>query len=94
LEAVLNDEFDPIARDIYISDAEKNLYSMFIFRRSEDRPLMLPKIINKRGFSGSDGFDFIINIPAEKEGNLNEKRLKSIVNIYKLASKRYSINYI
>jgi len=51
-------------------------------------------LIYKQGAVGSIGYDFVIKIPKELQGKIDEDRLKSLVNFYKLASKRYTPIYI
>jgi hypothetical protein len=99
LRSVLNDAFDPISRRIAISDIDASNTAVFIYERLENKFKMLKKRgegaipISRRGFSGSKSFNFMVNIPIELQG-LDELRLKAIINIYKLASKRYAINYV
>ena len=95
LRAVLNDKFDPEKRRITITDnTDKDVGLTIHARRIEE--LIIPQgdgfIINRRGFGGVNGYDFIVNIPVD--GNINEQELRALVNIYKLASIRYTINYI
>lgn len=99
LTAVLNDSFDPISRRIQIAGKEEREWKI-IYCRAIGRWMFLPKresstaiVINKRGFSGATSADFVIEIPRPLRG-LDEDRLKAIVNSYKLASKRYIINYV
>jgi len=99
LRAVLNDYFDPVQRRITITDADNDKDLSLIFLRSENKFLMVPKrqynnaiILNRRGFSGTTGYDFTVNIPAELMPQNN--RIAAITSMYKLTSKRYSINYI
>jgi hypothetical protein len=49
--------------------------------------------IPKRGSIGALGFDFSIKLPMELRGVADENHLKALVNYYKLASKRYDIQY-
>jgi len=51
-------------------------------------------MVYKQGSVGSIGYDFVIKIPLELQGKIDEDRLKSLVNFYRLASKRYTLNYI
>lgn len=98
LRAVVNDSFDPISRRIIITDAVA-LSSMIIYARSVGRWKLIPRrntgealILNRRGFDGITGYDFVVQIPAELNLTTNdEKRMRSIINTYKIASKRYLI---
>ena len=51
-------------------------------------------IIHREGFSGTSGYDFWVNVPDELRTAGIETRMRAIINTYKLASKRYTINYI
>lgn len=51
------------------------------------------KLISKQGYVGSSGLDFLIRVPASLRGIADESRMISLVNYYKLASKRYTITY-
>lgn len=98
LRAVINDSFDTISRRIVIEDTEE-LASMIIYARSVGRWKMVTRrnsgtslIINRRGFSGINGYDFVVKVPRSLNLSFNdEKRMSSIINAYKIASKRYLI---
>ena len=101
LRAVLNDQFDPIERRITITEDAGNVGPLMLWQRSEERAQLLPMretwqafIVNRRGFEGINSFDFWVNIPVVLLEAVDITRLKAIVNTYKLASKRFSINYI
>ncbi|MDR2894241.1 MAG: hypothetical protein LBU97_02125 [Alistipes sp.] len=101
LRAVLNDQFDPIERRITITEEAGGTGPLMLWHRSEDRAQLLPIresdtafIVNRRGFDGVNSFDFWVNIPVALLELVDTTRLKAIVNTYKLASKRFSINYI
>lgn len=51
------------------------------------------KLISKQGDIGTTGFDFYVMIPFALRGLIDENRVKSLINYYKLASKRYAIQY-
>lgn len=100
LRAVLNDQFDPIERRITITEDASGVGPLMLWRRSEERAELLPMrdsglafIVNRRGFDGVNAFDFWVNIPVALLEGVDITRLKAIVNTYKLASKRFSINY-
>lgn len=102
LRAAINDMFDASKRRITIADFESNpITGKIIFKREIDpkaiitqREKMAPLTINRRGFVGVSGCDFVINIPMELQDSINEPRLRAVINMYKLVSKRYLINYI
>ena len=65
-----------------------------------DRHILLPVrgggkafIINRRGYGGVSGFDFWVSVPYALMGKIDETRLAAVVSTYKLASKRWTINY-
>lgn len=99
LRAALNDTFDPELRRITVTDTAQNIGVMLVFQRDEDRPILVPLrdsgavlLVNRRGFGGASGYDFVVNIPLALRG-LDEARLTAVVNTYKLASKRFAISY-
>lgn len=101
LRAVLNDQFDPVERRITITEDIRDAAPLMLWHRSEDKAMLLPAretrqalIANRRGFGGVNAFDFWVNIPVSLLEAVDVARLKAIVNTYKLASKRFSINYI
>lgn len=102
LRAVLNDMFDAGKRRITVTDYEQTTSEgKTIYMRELDnetvvagREVMAPLVVNRRGFVGVSGIDFMINLPAEMEGTIDDVRLRAFVNAYKLVSKRYIINYI
>lgn len=100
LRAVLNDLFDPIDRRITITDEVEEQADQTWYHRQAETTRLLPIretkhpfIIERRGFGGINGFDFWINIPLSLYATIELSRLRAIVATYKLASKRFSINY-
>lgn len=96
LRAVLNDMFDPSDRRIVIVDLPSEVQGSFIYLREMNYPVMVPIrpgaiILNRRGFGGTGGYDFVVEAPSSTSGE--RERMKSLINTYKLASKRYTINY-
>ncbi|MCD8081863.1 MAG: hypothetical protein LUF04_16150 [Bacteroides sp.] len=101
LRAVLNDYFDPFERRITVTENAELYDNSSIYMRevntneavriqdTEDYALT----VNRRGFTGIHGFDFWVNLPAAAYKEIDVKRVEAIVNIYKLASKRYGISY-
>lgn len=98
LEHVLNDQFDPVNRGIYISDTPPYGGSVYIFNDIEaneetfvynkseaEAPLYLFTNAEALTWPG-----FIVNVPS---GVVFEAtQLKAYVNKYKIASKNYTIN--
>lgn len=102
LRGVLNDEFDPEQRRITIEDSGSsgNEEASTVYQREVGRWVILPLrgygagIIHRQGYAGTSGYDFWVNIPGELHDGATETRIKAIINTYKLASKRYAINFI
>lgn len=101
LRGVLNDEFDPEQRRIKIedSDSAESGEAARVWQRETWRWVMVPRrgsgatIIHREGFGGTSGYDFWVTVPAELRTEETETRLRVTVNMYKLAGKRYAINY-
>lgn len=101
LRAILNDTFDPLERRIIIEDGwSVSSLGQIIYQREQDLSLSVPSrraeaaiILNRRGYGGVNGYDFFITVPLSIRDYVDEKRLHAIVDTYKLASKRWSINY-
>ncbi|MBR1633068.1 MAG: hypothetical protein IJ686_04875 [Bacteroidales bacterium] len=102
LRAVLNDEFDTGGRRITVTDYESvEVGGNFVHLREDDeeveiytRSELSPLTINRRGYVGVSDVDFSVNIPEGLRGEIDEARLRGVVNKYKLVSKRYTINYV
>ncbi len=102
LRGVLNDEFDPALRRITIEDSQSSstIEADVIFQRDVGRWTILPQrskgsvITHRRGFSGTSGYDFWANVPSELNNEQTTIRMKALINTYKLASMRFTINYI
>lgn len=101
LRAVLNDLFDPIDRRITITDNVENVGHITLYHRDADQSVRLPMrgsgravILNRRGYGGINGYDFWVNIPVTLYGRMDLAQVTGVVNTYKLASKRFSINFI
>ena len=101
LRAVLNDAFDPVERRIVVEDGwSVSLRWQRIFRRDQERfTLILVRregrafILHRRGYGVMNGYDFWVTIPLSLRLNVDKRRLNAIVDTYKLASKRWTINY-
>lgn len=50
--------------------------------------------VSRRGFGTAKGYDFWVNIPNDLRDKIDESQLRAVIDKYKLASKRYLINYI
>jgi hypothetical protein len=97
LESALNDEFDPSLRRIYIADAGGELIQP-LQRDTDLTPVVLgsdtagsPLTLQPdSGYTGGS-YDFIVKLPYVFD-QATIYRLRSLVNYYKLAGKRYDIN--
>ena len=99
--ALLNDKFDPIDRRITITETVENVGFITLHKREEDAEVLVPRrgsgrilILNRRGYGGVSGYDFWVNIPLALYDKLDITQVRAVVDAYKLASKRFSINYI
>lgn len=101
LRGVLNDEFDPKLRRITVDDGESvgRVSAREVWMREEGRWLMVPDRaegslrLHRRGFGMTGGYDFWVSVPADLRDERTETRLRAMVNMYKLASKRYAVIY-
>lgn len=108
LRALINDQFDPVRRRITITDEVRVMEAALIYERGVNinDPVQMRRdepgegedprgsLITRRGFGGTTGYDFWVNIPYDLTLEIDMGRLKAIVNAYKLVSKRFGINYI
>jgi len=96
LEHILNDEFDPGTRGIYIDTINVNQFNylfrkiegktpLYLFRKSEGAPLYYGIRKSEYGFL----VDFIVYVPVAVVFDSNQ--MKALINKYKLAGKRYKI---
>nr|DAJ26323.1 MAG TPA: hypothetical protein [Bacteriophage sp.] len=89
LRKAINDEFDPQLRRIKIEDGRQN-QRLYIYSRSANRPLYLGKVfLYQRGTYIDGGVDFIVVLPQGLE--YDRYKLEALVNFYKLAGKRWTI---
>jgi hypothetical protein len=91
--AALNDEYDSSLRRIEILDG--NRYSRgYIYTAGEEKARYLGAFIIRPATDYADtGVDFIVRIPLELKSVINIHQLHSLINYYRLASKRYDIYY-
>jgi len=89
LRKALNDEFDDEQRRIRIEDG-KQKQRLYIYPRSANKPLYLGKnFLYQRGDYIDGGVDFIVVLP--KDLTYDKYKLEALVNFYKLAGKRWTI---
>jgi len=98
LQAVLNNEFDFVQRRIKVRNTLLKTDNYLLWRESQNKPLMLstdePVLLNRDGQTGSNTEDFEVVLPPLWTMSAAElKRMKIIININKLASKKYRIVY-
>lgn len=98
LRGLLNDAFDPEARRIEIKDSPITEDVPIVYERVAERWLILSSgrrgealRVSRRGYGGTGGYDFWVEIPEDLR--ISVSRLRAITDNYKLASKRYAINY-
>lgn len=94
LQAVLNDKLDNEQRRIFISNFT-SIAALYVWAETDLRDINFENTIYIYTFSmyGDGGVDFIVNKPSSVANNTNELAfLKSVVDEYKLASKKYIIN--
>ena len=89
LRKALNDEFDDEQRRIRIEDGRQK-QRLYIYPRSANKPLYLGKVfLYHRGDYNDGGVDFIVVLPQGLE--YDRYKLEALVNFYKLAGKRWTI---
>lgn len=90
-EKALNDSLDPSERRIRIIDGNK-FGRLYIYTNGEQKPLFLGTAYLRASADFADtGVDFIVLVP-ESVLQLQPALLKSLIDFYKLASKRYKID--
>jgi hypothetical protein len=99
LEHFLNDQYDPVYRRIYIEDVA-NLEPIYLYNNAEERtPVYLHNkeegadpvyMINRREYILE--FEYIVKVPNDLV--FNEIEMRSKINRYNIAGKRYIIEVI
>lgn len=98
LRGVLNDEFDPTERGIEIRDEWWKPEGSKIWMRETGRSMMMPvrpgmRRIECRGYEGTGNTDFVVLLPEGLWNKTDLDRLRAIVDRYRLASRRFRIEY-
>lgn len=100
LRGLLNDEVDAEQRRVEIRDADDRGNYGEVYMREVGRWLEVKQtgepggtIINARGYMGVSGVDFVVALPKELCGSVDEVRVRGLLEKYKLAGKRYEIRY-
>lgn len=92
LRKVLNDAFDMSQRRIYIADGNR-FPRLYIYTSGEQQKKYLGKMYLRQFNDFADsGVDFRVIVPEGFDISGNSAQLNALINMYKLASKRYKIN--
>lgn len=99
MESMLNDTFDNTLRRITVVDEDEDANGIFIYLRNKGLPKMTHLraadrsiMLQRRGYRVEGGFDFWVNVPTDVTAS--DDRIRAMVNVYRLASKRFNINRI
>ncbi|WP_157730233.1 hypothetical protein [Tenacibaculum jejuense] len=89
LRKALNDQFDPVNREITLSDGNR-FERIYIYTRAEETPLFLTKLtLNSRDDYSDTGVDYIVGIPNNLSNQENE--INALINRFNAATKRYKL---
>lgn len=98
LERLLNDRYDSELRRIKIDDGIFHL-PIYIYQEDEIKPVYLftedenkPVYLYTDGEAGEVLDDFVVLVPVDIIFDMNE--MKSLLNIYKLAGTKYTIQLV
>lgn len=90
MRKMLNDKYDNYLRRITVEQATKRGF-LWIYRRAEEKPLILGRImINRRDVIDLEN-EFIVNIPSQLRAN--EPGIRAHIEYYKLATRQYTLKY-
>jgi hypothetical protein len=102
LEKVLNDKLDATQRRIYIDDPQpSNITPTVLYRKSEAQPTAIlyrkseaqtTSILFR--YSEVSSIDFVVFIPVSLGALSNQIIIKSLVNFYRVAGKRFTIQTV
>jgi hypothetical protein len=90
LKKCLNDGFDYSLRRITIEEGQIYTRS-YIFQEAENKPKYLPYVLWEESKYADSGYDFVVKLNGLVLGVDAKNKLRSVVNEYKLAGKRYKI---
>lgn len=91
LEKMLNDRYDPAERRIYISEATERP-PLYLYQDAENKPVYLGEMpLYQDTEFGINLDDFVVFVHNMIIFEFNEMR--SLVNLYKLAGTRYSVQF-
>lgn len=93
LRKLLNDQFDPVLRRIRITDG--NLYPRkYIYTNAEEQPKYLGTVYLRQTSDYADsGVDFRVVVPSGFALVPVLAQMNATINYYKLAAKRYKIQF-
>ena len=92
LRRMLNDLFDPSLRGITIIETSRST-GVTLGLRADGNTLTTPQTLNSRGYGGSTDLDFSVRLPSRLQGKIDERQVSSVVRRYKLAGKRFGLEY-
>lgn len=91
LRKALNDTFDPSLRRIYLDDGSR-FKRKYIYTPAEGQSRYLGTAYLQSSVNyGDTGVDFKVVVPAGFDLDANRYQLEALINFYKLASKRHTI---
>lgn len=100
LRAALNDRFDWERRRITIDDTGDYRESVIIYRRDDPvHSVSVPTrsngalIINRRSMTVDGALDFTVSVPDDVRLTYGEAQIRALIDQFKLASKRYTLNF-
>jgi len=94
LRKVLNDHADSSQRRIFIDDGNR-FKRTYLYTMAENQPHYLGSLFLQPSTSFADtGTDFKVMIPSDLNTLTDHYRLVAMIEFYKLASKRYTIETI
>ena len=100
LRAALNDRFDWERRRITIDDTGDYRESVIIYRRDDPvHSVSVPTrsngalIINRRSMTIDGALDFTVSVPDDVRLIYGEAQIRALIDQFKLASKRYTLNF-
>ena len=97
---LLNDSCDPTLARIYIDNSADDLEDSYMYFIEENQEDAFCYDLSEEPFNGRymysiqeyrSPYDFTVNVPTDLAGK--EATIRSLVNFYKLAGKRYIIKY-
>jgi hypothetical protein len=101
MQSMLNDEFDYYERRIKVIQAAINIDYYLLWKENQNKPVMLskesangytPYLLSKSGQIGASNIDFEVVLPDSFSlSTAAERRMKTLINRNKLASKKYKI---